>query len=538
MVRVSQASEQVAKQYSSAANVKKIWGNILVNVLEHGVKGDGKTDDGPAIQTVLNMVRDKGGGVLFFPAGDYLINTTIYTTPVGIKPGTFYHPIELLGNIPVSFTNSSSPGITRFKRTVPGTMIGANYNETTDCYYLGVINSFTIRNISFLGSGTPDPKYFSTYEEYASTLAINAIELHRTRIEITDCCFDRFAWGIYQPDELIGFTDGNYCDQCVYQRLEFQNMGIGWIRIVHGDSSKLDRISGYRMCPTAQYGVYITVTNSLEIGTVLCASKQMLRNAANFHVINVGFSESIMINAVYSEFIVTPLIRVRSSSNVSIGAIYARHYAGTLVQGVDAKNVHVEEVSWWVEEGKRLNVASDPGDYSVYESYTQPPTYDIDNACYGWKYKKSTFQNGVHSGGSFTKTTLRSYPVLPATDTKDIQGEPITSEWIYHSGLTSVIPTFRGFGLSMSTMFDASSYPVYNGTTGNLTFPNEGLFKSLGGVMLSPAKAATTSDIILPVVIQVSPLIVRIYVNDYATLLPQVDIAKMRFEMTLYPAGS
>ena len=43
------------------------------NVKNYGAKGDGKADDTQAIQTAINTVVNKGGGVLYFPAGIYRI---------------------------------------------------------------------------------------------------------------------------------------------------------------------------------------------------------------------------------------------------------------------------------------------------------------------------------------------------------------------------------------------------------------------------------------------------------------------------------
>ncbi len=50
-----------------------LYASINVNVLSYGAKGDGVTDDTAAIQNASTAVA-KGGGLLYFPAGTYMIN--------------------------------------------------------------------------------------------------------------------------------------------------------------------------------------------------------------------------------------------------------------------------------------------------------------------------------------------------------------------------------------------------------------------------------------------------------------------------------
>lgn len=47
----------------------------VYNVQDFGVKGDGVTDDGPAIQALLDSVMDRGGGTVYFPKGRYRLVT-------------------------------------------------------------------------------------------------------------------------------------------------------------------------------------------------------------------------------------------------------------------------------------------------------------------------------------------------------------------------------------------------------------------------------------------------------------------------------
>ena len=52
---------------------------IHVNVKEYGAVGDGVTDDSTAIQNAINSITS---GVVFFPAGNYLINTGLTLKPL------------------------------------------------------------------------------------------------------------------------------------------------------------------------------------------------------------------------------------------------------------------------------------------------------------------------------------------------------------------------------------------------------------------------------------------------------------------------
>jgi hypothetical protein len=48
-----------------------------LNVKKYNAKGDGVTDDAPAIQAAINAASAAGGGTLYFPAGRYILNATL-----------------------------------------------------------------------------------------------------------------------------------------------------------------------------------------------------------------------------------------------------------------------------------------------------------------------------------------------------------------------------------------------------------------------------------------------------------------------------
>lgn len=60
---------------SIPAGLKNGHPGVVYNVKDFGVKGDGVTDDAPAIQAVLDYVMDHGGGTVYFPNGKYRLVT-------------------------------------------------------------------------------------------------------------------------------------------------------------------------------------------------------------------------------------------------------------------------------------------------------------------------------------------------------------------------------------------------------------------------------------------------------------------------------
>src|SRR5262252_6510208 len=81
------------------------------NVKDHGAVGDGTTNDTGAIQATLAAVIAAGGGVLYFPAGNYLYTgtTLIFSKPVVVQGDGggqwrdgINAPIDIHGNHPLS----------------------------------------------------------------------------------------------------------------------------------------------------------------------------------------------------------------------------------------------------------------------------------------------------------------------------------------------------------------------------------------------------------------------------------------------------
>ena len=71
-------SVELVETAGTLANTDTALQHLLVgiyNVRDYGAVGDGATDDRAAIQAALDAVRTAGGGVVYLPAGTYLLNT-------------------------------------------------------------------------------------------------------------------------------------------------------------------------------------------------------------------------------------------------------------------------------------------------------------------------------------------------------------------------------------------------------------------------------------------------------------------------------
>lgn len=67
------------KMIEVAADVRSTWPQTTYNVKEDfGAVGDGVTNDTPAISRALAYIDEKGGGTLYVPAGDYVLESTLF----------------------------------------------------------------------------------------------------------------------------------------------------------------------------------------------------------------------------------------------------------------------------------------------------------------------------------------------------------------------------------------------------------------------------------------------------------------------------
>lgn len=77
---------QIQDGLTAALATKVDIDSFMINVKDHGVTGDGVTDDRAAIQTLINSANAAGGDILYFPRGIYRISDSLLLkTNVSIK---------------------------------------------------------------------------------------------------------------------------------------------------------------------------------------------------------------------------------------------------------------------------------------------------------------------------------------------------------------------------------------------------------------------------------------------------------------------
>lgn len=76
---MQRVSTSMSKDIGDYLTNRKAWGPVMYNVLEHGLKGDGKTDDTAALQKLIDAVIKEGRKAIFFPhtstGGEYFVTS-------------------------------------------------------------------------------------------------------------------------------------------------------------------------------------------------------------------------------------------------------------------------------------------------------------------------------------------------------------------------------------------------------------------------------------------------------------------------------
>lgn len=237
---VTQASEQIARQYAAAARNRSVWLNIIYNVKDYGLKGDG-SDDTSNLQLLINDVRDAGGGIIQFPDGDYVIShVNIYsnitlrgngytsrikqklgTLPRGSGPGQDYYEGD--GIITCNLSDASSTAnvadnennITIQDLWLEGNSVESGFWETMAIIGMQAVSNVLIERCKFVA---PQGDAIAFYSGTTTSL-----ERHCENLTIRKCEFDGVN---YENRQGISFydVDGALVEDCSFTRLTKSTM--------------------------------------------------------------------------------------------------------------------------------------------------------------------------------------------------------------------------------------------------------------------------------------------------------------------------
>jgi hypothetical protein len=194
-----------------------------VNVRDKGAMGDGRTDDTAAIQLAIDTVAAAGGGAVFLPAGDYVVNGGLT-----IAPAT---PTRLVGAGMSLDDSGATPWPTRLIR---------NSGATTMLSALGADPArvaFELSDLELRGSGTPgilvDVQVGSAVQLYRVRFAGASATGLRMR-NVFNSSGSHLRWvacgaGTAAPacvlDAVDGTGGGRGCDTLQWDDLQFEGNG-------------------------------------------------------------------------------------------------------------------------------------------------------------------------------------------------------------------------------------------------------------------------------------------------------------------------
>ena len=185
---------------------------IDVSVKDFGAKGDGKTDDRPAIQAAIDAVNKAGGGIVNFPEGIYIVNAP--------NKGNWEPQLKLCNNLKLY-------GEGMFKSIIKV----ADNQGAWDVILKGdSINGFAMLDLTIDGNGATNP-VVSTGDGVKSPYLHTLVYLPRARnIAIQRCRFTNLSgvWAVYALqraenvvidgclfDNIGGYTKNDWDHSCI-----------------------------------------------------------------------------------------------------------------------------------------------------------------------------------------------------------------------------------------------------------------------------------------------------------------------------------
>jgi hypothetical protein len=489
----------------------------MVNVLDFGVIPNDSIDDTKKIQDAIDYVMMNGGGTVYFPAGDYEINGTLYTHSDSFDKDADNSPLELRGETPINsdLYNSKSKNVTRLIKRNEGVIIGVNYTPTKETVISSVYRNFSVRNIGFYGSGTLDDTYKKVFKSTKETIGI---EVRNAGITVEDSIFWTLYKGISQPNK-VNDVD-NYSDQNVYRHLGFYNIGHTWIELQRSDATTIEHINGYNMARNSLYGIHARKGESFSIKEILVAGKAM-HLSKDFKLVYLDHTNNVSISSLYAERVEGNLVYLKDSTNVSINGLSVRHYGNTYVKGENVKNISISNVYSHIEEGMILS-SEDIGDYTTYTKTSIPNDFSFDENSSNITFRSTVFANGIHQEGKdFTETSKRFFPLVNKSSIS-IHGDDTYNFTFFYDATTKKI-VGKMNGKIVDTEKDFGFTTTYNESLGIMKFSKTGLLSNIPSILVSN-RVAPDGTINYPSIMSNDPLQIKL-LNEKNSLIPLSSVS-------------
>ena len=130
--------------------------NNQFNLADFDAAGDGVTDDGPALQRALDAVAEAGGGMLFIPAGVYLIETPVIRNFSGVSVHIQGVPSNKMPAAPTAGGEELAGSLDLASEFIPAT--GADASTIT----LLNADNLTVEHLAFTGRETTETDAYIT----------------------------------------------------------------------------------------------------------------------------------------------------------------------------------------------------------------------------------------------------------------------------------------------------------------------------------------------------------------------------------------
>lgn len=144
--------------FSKAKNVEKQFMDIEVNVKKFGAKGNGETEDTVPFKDAVSYLKDKGGGKIVFPKGEYIINgevELISNLHIEVQKGAVISPSEdYLAFWFPSYEKGYNGGLSNIRFDGGGTIkgdISKNKYITFACHHT---SNLTVKDLTLSSNNT------------------------------------------------------------------------------------------------------------------------------------------------------------------------------------------------------------------------------------------------------------------------------------------------------------------------------------------------------------------------------------------------